>query len=365
MIASNYFVIRFDVRVFALAVGGHNFPVLVGPSSRENLESMGDRLDLLREELGGSFDPVQERPSVIRSGKFIGMWHHSSAQSFTFQPGTILAAGDPAFLIKSSARRNMPKIYCDGVKIRAPRIVHLMESDDAGMGSMTHDGTWAPCKEVIFSPVSQEDFDRTDPADENNAVSAYRNMDISGDFYNSVWSTCQNLYLRFEGCRVEGFISAATAKHRHVSYLYAMDGAGNKICTDLSGRKYVTRTVREEKFPAVHTFPDTDASGAFVYDTEDTETYTPVGYGIWNQNPEYLADMDITPSEPAGNGVIAELTGGTRWTVPGDCWLTSLTIEEGSEVLPPAGKTLRLLVDGEDCISGSGVYRGNVKLEFR
>lgn len=362
-IPSTFLGVHFDVPSYPLAAAGTPHTVVIGPSSQENLKKQGGELELLQEELGGSLESIPERNSYLRGGQFIGMWHHQSGNDTYFQPGTVLEAGDTAFLIKSGKRTNYPNIHCDGVTITAPRLVHLMESDDAGIGTWTHDGSWAPCLEVIRKPEPTEGFDAAARGEEKNAVVNFKDMTLTGDCYNSIWSTSQNLELNFKNCSYSGTISTAKADHKNVSYYYAMDNAGNKICTDKNGRKYLTVTEECPMFHNLYTFPKTE-NGAFLYDEADDHTYAPIGYGIWNTDAKYLGLVDAEPVETPCGGIIVTLSEGSRWQVSGMSHITALYLEEGSSLCPPEGKNLLCTVDGIPTELTPGTYTGKITLDI-
>ena len=70
-----------------------------------------------------------------------------------------------------------------------------------------------------------------------------------------------------------------------------------------------------------------------------------------------------TVKEPVNNGVIVHLNNNTVWTVPGECWITGIHIDETSELTAPEGKTLVMTVDGETVSAKPGTYRGKIHLE--
>lgn len=360
-IPSTFLGVYFDVPSYPLAAAGTPHTVVIGPSNQENLKKQGEELGLLKEELGGSLESVPERNSVLKGGQFIGMWHHQSGNDTYFEPGTVLEAGDTAFLIKSGKRTNSPNIHCDGVAITAPRLVHLMESDDAGIGTWTHDGSWAPCLEVIRKPEPTEGFDAAGKGEEKNAIVDFKDMTISGDCYNSIWSSSQNLELNFESCNYTGAISTAEADHKNVSYYYALDAEGNKICTDEKGRKYLTVTEECPMFHKLYTFPK-EEQGNFIYDESDRNTYAPIGYGIWNTDAKYLGLVDVTPKETPCGGIIVTLSGGSRWEVTDTSHVTALYLEEGSTVCAPEGRSLVCTVDGIPTELLPGIYTGEIVL---
>lgn len=356
--------VHMDVPDVGFAAGGSQKHIVVGPSSQKLLKKKEKQLALLKKELGGSFESVPERPTVIRAGRFGGMWHHKAEGVWDFYPSTVIEAGDTAFMIKSDDRINNPTIRCDGVSVSAPRIVHLMQSDDPGMGGRLHDPCWAPTSEFVGKPEKDRAHDLADETSKTNARCEFKNMTLSGDFYNTRRKG-QNLVLVFDGTQVEGVISSGTFSHRHVSYYVAEDRQGNRFCTDETGHKLVTIVDHDllfGKIPVQYMVPLTYETGVFIRDVSDKKKYKPIGYGIYYTNPEYLGDVDIAVSRPVNNGVIVELKRGASWTVTGTGYLTKLTIEKGALVQAPEGKTLTMKVNGRERPILPGTYHGVITL---
>ena len=365
-VTSTFLGAEIEVPDFCFAVGGNNHPITVGASSRENLEACGERLQPLKDALGGSFDPVEERNSVISSARFVGMWHHQSSEPFVALPGTVLRAGDTAFLIKSGEMKvNGPEIVCDGCLVEAPRIVHLMETDDAGMGVRTHDKCWAPCIELYpNTPDRQEGYDPTVCA-ETDAHVTLKNMTVTGDCLNTRTTSGQGLLVDLEGTSLTGVVSSGRGTHRRFSYGIVKNEDGSRTCTDAEGRKYLTEKLDDllfGKMPVTSYVPKTDETGAFVYDPNDDAIYPIDGYGIYYTDPQYVADLDVVPAPAVNNGVLLRLREGSVWTVAGTSFLTRLEIGEGCAAAAPEGKSLRFLVNGIDTIPTPGVYTGELRL---
>ncbi len=356
--------VNIDVPDAGFAAGGSQKHIIVGPSSQKLLEKKKKPLALLKKELGGSFASVPERPTVVRAGRFGGMWHQKAEGIWDFYPTTVIEAGDTAFMIKSDDRINNPTIRCDGVTVTAPRIVHLMQSDDPGMGGRLHDPCWAPCAEFTGKIEKDKSHDLADADAKENARCEFRNMTLAGDFFNTRRKP-QNLVLTFDAADVTGVISSGTYSHRHVSYYVAEDKRGNRFCTDETGHKLVTIVDHDllfGKIPVQYMVPLTYETGVFIRDVSDKKKYKPIGYGIYYTNPEYLGDVDVAVTRPVNNGVIAELKNGAVWTVTGRSYLTRLTIGEGCEVRAPEGKTLTMKVGGRAKAIAPGTYRGIIEI---
>ncbi len=361
---STFLGCEFDVPDYVFSVGGNENLAIVGPSSQENLKERAELLAQLDSEVG--LENVEEKPCVIKTKRFAGMWHHQSTGTFDIRPGTVIEAGEAAFLIKSDQRLNSPTILCDGVTIKSPVILHLMESDDPGMGVRTHDKCWAPNGEFFFERKKVENFNITDENAEGTVHSCYKNMELTGDFYNTKYINGQNLSLVFDRTKLTGIISSADYRHRDFSYGIAYDGDGKKVCTDKDGRKYVTETVEDllfGKMPKEYTLPVEDGNGGFKY-SDDGQTLPLAGYGIWYTDPQYLGVVDITPSAPLNNGVIVKLENGAIWEVTGKSLLTGLTIGQDCQIVGQGGKKLTMTVDGAAVDAVPGTYTGLITLDI-
>ena len=353
---STFLGCTFDVPDYVFAVGGNDHHSVVGPSSQANLQYRKQQLSLLDREIG--LQNVPERPCIIRGGKFAGMWHHQSTGEFEILPGTELHAGICAMLIKSGDRLNPPTIRCDGVTIDAPMLVHLMESDDAGMGNFGRDKSWAPYFESVYAPVKDETWDLADPDAEGAVHVEFKNMQLSGDCFNTKWGKPQNLALTLDHTALTGTISTGTHRHNGFSWGVAEDQQGNRICTDAQGRPYETKTVEDllfGKMPVTYHLPETDETGAPVY-APDTQPLPLIGYAISQSQPELLGDVTVTAAAPINGGVIVTLKNGSVWTVTAPGYLTALTIQEGSEL---AG---RLVLNGRQIPAAPGSYQGVIQV---
>lgn len=71
-----------------------------------------------------------------------------------------------------------------------------------------------------------------------------------------------------------------------------------------------------------------------------------------------------TVKEPVNNGVIVHMDAKTLWNVPGECWITGLSLEEGAVLKAADGKTLRVSVDGTETeIIPGHTYQGKIHLQ--
>ena len=85
---------------------------------------------------------------------------------------------------------------------------------------------------------------------------------------------------------------------------------------------------------------------------------SPIDY----QSYELLGEVKNTPGAAINNGVVVTLTGST-WTVTGDSYLTSLTIDKASSVVAPTGQKVSMTVDGKVKPIKPGTYKGAIVVE--
>ena len=78
---------------------------------------------------------------------------------------------------------------------------------------------------------------------------------------------------------------------------------------------------------------------------------------VSKENCEELGEVVNTPGPVCNNGVIVMLENGTTWTVTADCYLSSLTIAEGTTV-----SGAKLTVNGTPTDLAPGTYAGDVRL---
>jgi hypothetical protein len=148
-------------------------------------------------------------------------------------------------------------------------------------------------------PVKDEDFDETDPAAKHTVPLTFRNMELTGDIYNTRWSSGQNVDLTLENVKLSGVISSGLQAHRHL-------GVGSRI-------------------------------------TKDT------AYEIGN--------VTASAAPTISNGMIVTLSGDTCWSVTGTSYLSRLTLSD------PAQLVGSLTVNGERVEAPCGTYVGKIVLE--
>ena len=313
---STFLGVDYDIATYGIIATGAGQQIYVGPSSQKNLvEKLGPDTNLAKET--GGYAQIPEKNSVFRCGRSFLMWHGSegSDDPVVIDAGTVLETGGPTFLIKAQGRANPdgttlpgahPTIEVTGADIKNGGILlHYMESDDAGMGPAGFDGHWAPFYEVpVIEPKKLPGHDVTDPAAPGTMHLNLHQMQVSGDVYNSVYTTAQNLSLYLDRTDYAGAVTTGIQYHKNVK-------PGEKI------------------------YPD---------------------------QAQEVGNVGITPAGDFCNGIIVTLENGSTWTVTGQSHVTGIVIGEGCQVKAPVGKTLAVTVDGRPAELKPGRYAGDIAI---
>jgi hypothetical protein len=173
-----------------------------------------------------------------------GVMYHQTQTGITKVDSSTFNTKGATFLIKSC----YPVINVSNSKLNSDAgvIVQLMTSDDPGMtGTMFAEALDAAAtvknqKFDIFH-VNKSDINifNTEVKDAvTDAQVNFSNMDIKGDFYNSIsGDKNQNLVLTFDKAKMTGVISSSTSLHKNYSFYFSKetDKDGNKIAVNKDG----------------------------------------------------------------------------------------------------------------------------------
>jgi len=248
--------------------------------------------------------------SVINSTLYAVMIFRDSGSELKVNRGATLNSASSTFVVKGSHSY----LNIDDAVLNPGNgvILQLMDSDEPGMG---------PSRFIVpigaDTPIPGRDLAAADS--ETDVFMTVSDMEVTGDFYNSTTNlkaNCieneaeggdaqqgvKNLDLKFEGAKVNGIISAATAAYKDGVVL--IDGS----------------------------------------------------------NFKELSAVTQTAHEPVNNGVIVSLDKDSVWTVTGTSYLTSLTVAKGAMIQAPKGKTLTMTVDGVKKPIGDGTFKGKIVL---
>jgi hypothetical protein len=290
-----YYGTEFNMATFASVIGSGD--VYYGDSTPEAVSGLNEKfgLGLTAAELKS----IPNKPTVINSKKYGVMWHRSG-NPLTVDGGTVFNTAKTTFII-SGVPAVIKMDGSKGAKINAGNGVVMQVASDDQPADMSGNGYY---EEPAAAPKPVEGFDNTSTKDA--ATANFSNIDLKGDFYNSVgWGKLTdklNMVLNLNKSSITGVVSASESHH--------------------PSAKITTANLTE-----LHSL--TDKSCAAV-----------------------------------NNGVIVNLTNGSKWTVTGTSYLTKLVIEKGSSVAAPSGRTLTMTVDGGRSITNitTGEYKGNIVL---
>jgi len=295
----------FDVGDYALIHWGAS--AHYGDSTKDAVADLNDSLELGLSS--AELNKLKVKPTVVNAGRFMVLWY--AAGSVTIDGGTEVNTGATAFMCKAVAG----SVTVDGSEGAAINpgngiIFQLMDTDRPS--SVTVSGkpwkteTIGTYTEPTGSPTKSSSWVTTS-AQSTDAKGTFTDIDLKGDFYNSVRGggnaslQGQNLVLTFTGSTVEGVISAGTSKH-------------------------------------------------------NVSTITSAEY-------REISEVTNTPTAVVNNGVIVTLGAGSSWTVTGTSYLSALTLASDASVTAPSGRTATLTVDGTATeLKPGGTYMGALTL---
>jgi hypothetical protein len=288
-----YYGCEFNMATFASVIGSGD--VYYGDSTPESVAGINEKfkLGLTAEEIKS----VTKKSTVINSKKFGVMWHRSG-NPLTVDGGTVFNTAKSTFII-SGVPAVIKMDGSRGAKINAGNGVIMQVMSDDQPADMSSKGYY---EEPASAPKAIEGFDNTSTKDA--ATANFSNIDLKGDFYNSVgWGKLTdklNMALNLNKASITGVISASESHH---------------------------------PFPKI---------------TVDNNTL--------------FHSITDTARQAVNNGVIVNLTNGSIWTVTGTSYLTSLIIADGSTVTAPQGKKVTMTVNGIKTEIKAGKYSGQIEL---
>jgi len=293
----------FDVATYATIITGGS--ASYGDSTKAAVKALNDDLDLglTTKELRNL--PV--RSTSIDSDRFGWMWHNSGAVDISGK--TTVKTKETVFLNKGQ-QATVTVDGSDGARITTKNgvLYQLMDNDDPGpdfANGMANTGVYTEPRAAV---VKNAAFD-VSAVHSTDAVTTLSDIAVTGNVYNAFRGDIagmgpaqpRNLVLHLEDADLIGVVTASTAKH-----------------------------------------------------TQST---------ITSKDYRLLGVVANTPSSVVNNGVIVSLTDRATWTVTGTSYLSSLTVEKGSQIAAPKGKKVTLTVDGvvTKLVAGT-TYTGDVVL---
>lgn len=285
--------------------------VIYDDSTPEKVASLNQKLELGLTEEELSMLPAQ--PTVIRTGRASIMFHGMEASgdglSANIRGGTQIYSDEAVFLSRGAAAYiNVDGAEGASLQSESGIITQMVDLDKAvritnADNLATYPGPWRQFYDDYKSIEKNEQFDVTQQS-YADVVNNFSNITLTGDLYNATTGKIldmggnaqdrgQNMVVNLDNTTLNGVISASFAQRE-----------------------------KGELYP---------------------EDYKQIG------------EVENIPCPAVNNGVIVSLKNGSVWNVSGDCYLTSLTVEEGSEIVGD------VTLDGEALIVEAGeTYTGDI-----
>lgn len=243
---------------------------------------------------------LKSRSTVINSRRFGFMWHGWG--TLTINGDTQINSPHATFLNKGQ-QTDVTFDGSKGAQINAGDgiIVQVIDNDDPGPVMVSGVLENAGVyTQPTGEPTKDSSFDVT-AAHSTDSVFTFTDANLRGDFYNGIRGDL-NMVLNFSATRVAGVISATLAEH--------------------------------------------------AVDTIDSSNW-------WE-----LGNVSNTPQAAINNGAIVSLADGSKWTVTGTSYITSLTLDATSSVVAEGrGKSVAMTVDGTaTAIKAGNTYTGAIVL---
>ncbi len=302
-----------EFNVGSVGSAGDSGSVYFGDSTREAVSALNDELELglTAEELKA----IPEKPTIINS-KDQGVLWHGSGSSLTITGGTTINTEETLFVDKG-AYTDINVDGSGGVQLTPGNgiIMQVMDDDEPSLEPKTNNfGVY----EEPTGPVVKDDSHDITNATETDALAKFSNIELKGDFYNAarggrkknsmtgkMGSVSRNLGLSFDGAVITGIISASDARHYY------------------NGKYYPKIGKAESKV---------------------------------------FSHVVNTPGPAVNNGVIVTLKNASKWTVTGTSYLTKLSLDESSSIIPAGEDTdVSMTVNGvKTNIAPGNTYTGAI-----
>lgn len=262
--------------------------------------------------------------TVVESKRFGAFIFRNSGGYLRVDSGAVFHTEEAVFLVKGA---NV-SIFADQAQLCSKNgvILQLMDNDDTGMEG-----------NPFLVPVGEEDIkdpqrDLTHAVADEDVFVRLSNLEVTGDFWNSTTNlkAC---------CRLD-----PNAPPPPPMPNFTVRGLGE----DLQGAKNLDLHLEQVRITGVISA----AKAAY----KDGLTV------ITQENCEELGEITCTAAPAVNNGVILTVGPGCVWTIPGECYLTALTIDPDAVLQGADGARLCMTVDGQPTPIASGSYTGTIHL---
>ena len=277
----------------------------------------------------------------VRSRRFGIMWHQNQGGVMEITD-SVFDTDMATFLIKGC----YPDIRVKNSELRAHNgiILQLMDSDDPGLG-----------------PTETVAEDKAAVKDPSHLVSEPNYADIRM-FRFDVKHYCTDLQASFEHVSLEGDFYNATSNACRVGMIIPEGGMPKPGSQDEGAEKPEEISPMpcstESPINLVLTFRDSRINGKVTAATaKHLESH------ISTKNREMLGLIENTPSPVVNNGVIVRFEGSCRWNVTGTCYLSALSFGPETEIAAAGCGRLVMYVDGKKTALVPGDYKGSITLQ--
>ena len=235
------------------------------------------------------------------------MWHQTRGGKLIVEGGDY-AIRDCAFQIKSGAYVD---IDVDGARIALGEggvLIQQLESDDAG-GIITRQ---------YAVPAIEDDWSQVQPAEKTipDSTATLRNVDLTGDIYNSVYGSVHGLSVKLVNARLAGAVSSSNANHLKADGTVAPGG-------------WVFKQDNNDESRCLEDYKEED----------------PMAY-------KWAGRLKNEAKPPVNNPVKLTLEK-SEWVVTGASFLDELTFDADSRIVGS-------IVDGQTPITEPGTYKGHI-----
>jgi hypothetical protein len=308
--ATEYFYgCTFNVGTYANILKGGT--VYYNDSTRALVEGLNNQLKLGLTEK--ELDAIPVQPTVVNSENWGSKWH--GAGTVNVAGGTVFNTANACFLVKNqNAVINVDGSEGAQFNPADSIIFELIDMDDVGPGTHGNNNVYYE----RATPPTRTTTLAQRIATTGCPVATFSNIDLEGNFYNSVgWTTHQrpgsppasdrkNVVFNFNNATVTGVISATQAHHEYEGVAY----------------------------PVI-----------------DSNTYYALGHLV------------NTPWPVINSGVIVFLNSDSNWTVTGTSYLSKLAIAADATITAPEGYSVVMTVDGvpTNIVPGT-TYTGDIML---
>ncbi len=298
--------------------------------------------------------------TVVNSKRFGVMWHQNQGGELILDHATFNTEMAP-FLIKGC----YPNIQVKDSVLNAKNkvILQMIDLDDPGLA-----GEGVDVDTEVPVPVEGHD-----PANPNyheailfgypveklltDAQATFENMTVEGDFYNGTTNR-------------QGVGMVMPAMHHD-------EGPDGHGAPEGPGGSEMDGPPPEGEMPPMGGMPEpgksTEVPVNLILTFRSTQVTGVISASKAVHGQKHITKADYyqlgmvtnTPCPAVNNGVLVSLDAKSAWTVTGQSYLTSLTLEPGAQVQAPAGKAVSMTVDGVETPIAPGTYKGQIVLSVQ